>query len=116
MRANMRAILAIIKKDLSVWIKRPVSIALTLVPPIVFLLVILMSAGAVGRNPVALVVLDGGPHAHALASALESSDAFRVREADQAEASRLLNDLDVAGAITIPADFDQRFDAHQPDP
>jgi len=116
MHANLRAILAIIKKDLSVWIRRPVSIALTLVPPVVFLLVILISAGAVGRNPVALVVLEGGPHGQALASALEGSDAFRVREADQADASRLLSDLDVAGVITIPADFDLRFDARQPDP
>src|SRR5579859_2141256 len=116
MRANLRAILAIIKKDLSVWIRRPVSIALTLVPPVVFLLVILISAGAVGRNPVALVVLESGPHAHELASALEGSDAFRVREADPSEAARLLANLDVAGIVTIPADFDLRFDARQPDP
>lgn len=92
------------------------SIVLTLVPPLVFLLVIVLSAGSVGRNPVALVVLDRGPQAQRLASVLASSDAFRVREADPSEAARLLANLDVAGIVTIPADFDQRFDAHQSDP
>ena len=116
MRANLRAILAIIRKDVSVWRRRPVSITLTLVPPLVFMLVIFLSAGAVGRNPVALVVQDNGPHAAALESVLTSSDAFRVQKTDTATAQSMLANLDVAGVVTIPADFDARFDAHQPDP
>ena len=116
MRANLRAILAIVRKDLAVFVRRPVTILVTVVPPIVFLLVILNSAGAVGRNPVALVVQGDGPRALALASAVEASDAFRVVRAGPAEAAHLLSNLDVAGVVTIPADFDQRFDAGQPDP
>lgn len=115
-RAAMRAIFAIVAKDLAVWRRRPISIVLTLTPPFVFMLVMLVSAGSVGRSPVALVVLDNGPQAQALAAKIEASDAFRVRRADAASAQRELDQLQVAAVITIPADFDQRFDAHQPDP
>ena len=116
MSANLRVILAIIRNDLALWRRRPVSIVLTLAPPILFMLVILGSAGAVGRNPVALVVLDSGPRAQALASVVEGSDAFRVRRAGADDAARMLKNLDVAAVVTIPADFDSRFDAHKTDP
>ena len=116
MRANLRAVLAIVRKDLAIFIRRPITVLVSVAPPIVFLLVILNSAGAVGRNPVALVVQDDGPHARALASVIEASDAFRVVRAGPAEAAHLLSNLDVAAVVTIPAGFDQRFDAAQADP
>ena len=116
MRANLRAILAIVRNDLALWRRRPVTIVVTLAPPLVFMLVILMSAGSVGRNPVALVVFDRGPHAQALAAAIKDSDAFRVQAAGPDDAARMLKNLDVAAVITIPADFDSRFDANQMDP
>ena len=116
MRANLRAIAAIVRKDLAVWRRRPISIVLTLTPPFVFMLVMLVSAGSVGRSPVALVVLDDGPQARALAAKIEDSDAFTVRRVDSSTAQRQLSDLQVAAVITIPSDFDSRFDAHQPDP
>jgi ABC-2 type transport system permease protein len=116
MKGNLRAMLAIIRKDVAVFFRRPISILVTLAPPIIFLLVIVNSASAVGRNPVALVVLDDGPRAHALASVIEGSGAFRVLRTDQVEAARMLSSLDVAAVVTIPAGFDWRFDAHQTDP
>lgn len=116
MKGDLRAVLAIIGKDLRIFFRRPTTVAVTLVPPIIFLLIILISAGAVGRNPVALVVLNDGPRAHALASVIESSSAFRVRRADPGEAARLLSNLDVAAVVTIPADFDRLFEAHETDP
>lgn len=116
MRAALRAMLAIVLKDLDVWRRRPVSIVLTLGPPLVFLAVIAISAGAVGRNPVALVVLDDGPHAAQLATTIGDSDAFRVSRTDATTASRMLRDLDVAAVVTIPAGFEQRYLAHESDP
>ena len=116
MRANLRTILAIVRNDLALWRRRPITIIVTVAPAIFFLLVILMSAGAVGRNPVALVLLDRGPHAQALAAAIRSSDAFRVRDAGVDEAGRMLGNLDVAAVVTIPADFEQRFNSRQADP
>jgi len=115
-RANLRAMLAVVRKDMAVWRRRPITIMVTLVPPLVFMGVLVISAGAVGRNPVALVVQDSGPQAQALAARIESSDAFNVRTTDAASADRMQADLDVAAVITIPPDFDQRFNASQPDP
>lgn len=116
MKANLRAIAAIVRKDLAVWRRRPITMLVTVVPPLVFVGVIAISAGAVGRNPVALVVQGDGPQAQALAAKITGSDAFDVRRTDSATADRMLTDLDIAAVITIPPDFDQRFDAHQPDP
>jgi ABC-2 type transport system permease protein len=112
----IRPVLAIVGKDLVVWLRRPSSIAATVLPGIVFMLVILVSAGAVGRNPVALVQLDSGPQAQRLAGVLERSDAFRVEKGSPTEAQRMLDQLDVAAVITIPADFDAAYASGRPDP
>jgi ABC-2 type transport system permease protein len=112
----LTVISAIVRKDIGVWLRQPTAIAATILPSIVFFIVIYFSAQAVGRNPVALVVQDGGPHARELAGVLEASDAFAVRRAAPDEAQRELDNLDVAAVITIPAGFDAAYVAHQPDP
>ena len=116
MRSSLRGILAIASKDFRIWLRQPVAIAATIVPPLVFMLVILVSAGAVGRNPVALVVLDRGEPATRLASTLEHSSAFRVVRSDPSAAERQLADLTVSAVITIPAGFSDRFQSGQADP
>jgi len=112
----MRALLAICRKDVQVWARRPSTIVATLLPALGFIVIILIAAQAVGRNPVALVVLDSGPQAQLLAQSLETSDAFVPQRASPAEARALLDQLDVAAVITIPADFDANYVAHIPDP
>jgi ABC-2 type transport system permease protein len=116
MRRGLRATWAIVRKDVGVWARRPSTIAGTVLPALTFMLVIFVGAQAVGRNPVALVVLDDGPQAQRLAAVLEGSDAFDVTRTTPDQAGRLLRDLDVAAVITIPAGFDQAYVAHQPDP
>jgi len=111
-----RAVWALIRKDIGIWVRQPPAIAATVLPPIVFMIVIFVASAAVGRNPVALVVLDQGPQAHRLSSILQSSDAFRVQTSSAEDAQNLLDDLQVAAVITIPSDFDARFDSGQPDP
>jgi len=111
-----RAVLALIRKDIAIWVRQPPAIAATVLPPIVFMIVIFVASAAVGRNPVALVVLDDGPHGQKLSSILQSSDAFRVQMASADDAQNLLDNLQVAAVITIPSDFDARFDSGQPDP
>ncbi len=111
-----RAIWAIVRKDLAVWLRQPAGIAATLLPALGLVLVLALEAQAVGRNPVALVVEDGGPHAQQLARIIEDSDAFIVRQATASEAARDLAGLRVAAVITIPPGFDAAYDAHAPDP
>ena len=114
--SGLRAAWAICRKDVVVWARRPSTITATLLPAVGFMVIILISAQAVGRNPVALVVLDDGPQAQHLAERLADADAFVARRASPAEAQQLLDDLAVAAVITIPADFDARYASHQPDP
>jgi len=112
----LRAVLAICRKDVEVWLRRPSTIAATMLPAVGFIVVIVISSQAVGRNPVALVVLDPGPQAQRLAQSLEDSEAFVPRRATPADAQAMLDHLDVAAVITIPADFDAKYVARAPDP
>src|SRR3954452_22758237 len=71
-------IFAILRKDIGVWLRQPTSIAATVLPAIAFMVILYFGAQAVGRNPVAIVVQDDGPHAQELVKILNDSDAFRV--------------------------------------
>jgi ABC-2 type transport system permease protein len=110
--AFVRATRVILTKDLRVLLRQPVNIAATLVPPIAFLLVNALGAAAIGRNPVALVTLDQGVKGQQMAQVIHNADVFRITDATPAQARVLLNNIDVAAIITIPADFTQRVDAH----
>ncbi len=111
-----KAVWIIARKDIGVWLRQPTAIAATILPALVFLIVLYFGARAVGRNPVALVVQDNGPQAQQLAQILEHSDAFAVRRTQAAQAADALRNLDVSAVITIPAGFDAAYAAHQPDP
>ena len=69
-------------------------------------------AAAVGRNPVALVTLDQGAKGQQMAQIIHNADVFRITDATPTQAQALLNNVDVAAIITIPADFTQRVNAH----
>jgi len=113
---NWRSIWALVRKDLTIWSRQPTTIAATLLPAIGFLLIILFEASAVGRNPVALVVEDNGPRAQQLAQIITDSDAFVAHPMTAQQATAALRAVDVAAAITIPADFDANVSAHRPAP
>jgi ABC-2 type transport system permease protein len=108
---------AIVRKDISVWLRQPVTMAATILPALLLVLVIYVSAAAVGRNPVDLVVQDNGPYARQLVAVLRHSDAFVVkRETTPGQAAHDLQRLAVAAVITIPPSFDTAYVASQPDP
>lgn len=67
------AILAIVRKDIGIWLRQPTAITATILPAIAFMIILYFGAQAVGRNPVAIVVQDNGPHAQELVSILNSS-------------------------------------------
>jgi len=110
--AFFHVIWVILRKDLRVLLRQPANIAATLLPPIGFLLVNALGAAAVGRNPVALVTLDQGARGRQMAQIIHNADVFRITDATPARARILLNDVDVAAIITIPADFTQRVNDH----
>ncbi len=108
----LQAIWVIFRKDLRVLIRQPVNIAATILPPLAFLLVNALGAAAVGRSPVALVALDQGAKGQQMAQIIHNADVFRITDATPTQAQTLLNNVDVAAIITIPADFTQRVNAH----
>src|SRR6266516_4610030 len=112
----VRAIWAIFKKDLTIWLLNRRNLAATLVPPLVFLLVQALGAVAVGRSPVALVTLDHDPKGLQMEQIFHQADMFRITDATPEQAQLLLKDIQVVAVITIPADFTQRVDAHASSP
>lgn len=111
-----RAIWAIFRKDLAVWLKNGRNIAATIVPPLAFLFVQALGAVAVGRSPVALVTLDQGAKGVLMQQIFHQADVFRITDATPQQAQTLLNTIQVIAIITIPADFTQRIQAHEQTP
>ena len=111
-------IIAIVRKDITVWFRQPTTIAATVLPAIAFMVILYFGAQAIGRNPVAIVVQDDGPHAQELVKILTNSDAFRVTMITSLpqKAEEALNQIKVAAVITIPPNFDTAFDNRSPDP
>lgn len=108
-----RTVWAMLRKDLTVWIRQRSTAAATIVPPLAFLLVNALGAAAVGRSPVALVTLDHGPKGIQMQQIFHQADVFRITDATPQQAQMLLKNLSVVAVITIPADFTQRVEAHQ---
>ena len=111
-------IFAIVRKDIGVWLRQPTSIAATVLPAIAFMIILYFGAQAVGRNPVALVVQDNGPHAHELVKILSQSDAFKIvmTSSTPEKADKALKQLKVAAVVTIPNNFDEDYNAKKSDP
>lgn len=114
LRVFVRAVWTICKKDLRVWLRQPANVAITVLPALALLFVDALSAGAVGRSPVALVTLDHGARGQQMARVIQQADLFRVSNATPAQAQTLYNNLDVVAILTIPANFTQAVAAHAP--
>jgi ABC-type multidrug transport system permease subunit len=111
-----RIVWVVFKKDVRVWLHQPVNLAVIFIPALGFLLVSALGAAAVGRSPVALVTLDRGPSGRQMQQIFHDADVFRITDASPEQARRLYDEIQVVAIITIPADFTQRVEAHQPAP
>ncbi len=113
-RNFFRALWAIIIKDLMIWIRQPVNVAATVLPPLIFLLIEFLGAAAVGRSPVALVQIDQGAKGAQMAQIFHQADVFRLTDvSSETQAQALLKNLDVVAVLTIPSDFTRRVEQHQ---
>lgn len=112
----LRSLWALYRKDLAVWWGNRATIGASILPVVGFLVIQSIGVAAVGRNPVALVTLDTGPAGQQMRQILYSADVFRLTDATPDQAQVLLHNLEVAAIITIPADFSQHVQAHDPAP
>ncbi len=116
MLAFLRSVWAITRKDLRVWLSNRRNIGATVVPPIAFLLIQALGAVAVGRSPVALVTLDSGAKGQQMQQIFHNADVFRITDATPQQAATLYKNIQVIAIITIPGDFTQRVQGHDPSP
>ncbi len=114
LRAFVRAVWTICKKDIRVWLRQPANVAITVLPALALLFIDALSAGAVGLSPVALVTLDHRIKGQQMAQVIHEADLFRVSDATPAQARALYQNLDVVAILTIPANFTRAIEAHQP--
>src|SRR6266571_4110902 len=112
----LRIVWIVFKKDVRVWLRQPVNLAVIFIPALGFLLVSALGTAAVGRSPVALVTLDHGPEGIQMQHIFHTADVFRITDATPEQAHKLYKDIQVVAIITIPADFTQRVEAHQQSP
>src|SRR5260221_3430246 len=112
LRAFVRAVWTMCKKDVRVWLRQPANMAITVLPALALLFVDALSAGAVGRSPVALVTLDQGARGQQMAQIIRQADLFRVSDATSAQAQALFNKLGVVALLTITS---QVFDKTWPE-
>ena len=117
MRPNfLRSIWVIFRKDLSVWSRNRLNIAVSILPVLTILLVNGLGSVAVGRSPVALVTLDHGPKGQEMQQIFHQANVFQITDATPQQAQALLANLEVVAVITIPANFTQRVAANAASP
>src|SRR5690349_1071307 len=112
----VRSIWVIFRKDLSVWSRNRLNIAVSILPVLTILLINGLFAVAVGHGPVALVTLDHGPKGQEMQQIFHQADLFRITDATPQQAQALLKNVEVSAVITIPADFTQRSQPMQARP
>ncbi|MBV9689283.1 MAG: ABC transporter permease [Ktedonobacteraceae bacterium] len=107
---------AIFKKDLAVWWRNRLTVVVSIIPVLGLLVIQALGAVAVGRSPVALVTLDHNPKGSQMQQIFHQADVFRLKDATPQQAQKLLQTLQVVAVVTIPSDFTQRVEAHEPSP
>src|SRR5437660_2481227 len=112
----LRIVWIVFKKDVRVWLRQPVNLAVIFIPALAFLLVSALGTAAVGRSPVALVTLDHGPKRIQMQHSFHDAGLFRISDATPQQARQLYNQIQVVAIITIPANFTQSVEAHQQSP
>lgn len=103
----------ICRKDLTLWLRRPLQILGALLVPVSYTLVVFLGAQATHLEPVAVVNLDRGPVGARLVAAMRDAGVFQLTLTRPARATQLYESLHVAAIITIPADESQLVAAHQ---
>lgn len=98
---------AILKKDLATWIRSPSTIAVTILPALILMLVLILQAASVTGSPVAIVNQDtGGQAAVKLQSIAENYNGFyRAEVLTKPQAEAAFQNLSVAGVLVIPKGF-----------
>lgn len=103
----MRAIWALARHDLAVWLRSPAAMAAALLPALGMGVLVAVLTNSVGQQPVALVVQGQGRMSQRVARILKADvDAYLLEEMSTEEAERALGDQRVAAIVVVPGDFE----------
>jgi ABC-2 type transport system permease protein len=109
----IRGMWSLARLDLLLWRRMPLAIASALIPPLGMTILLVVLSLTVTQEPVALVIQSNGLGALKMAELIESdTDAYALQVTNMQEATRMLQDQEVAAIITIPPDFDQKVATH----
>src|SRR5258708_31111841 len=104
LRAFVRAVWTICKKDVRVWLRQPANVAITVLPALALLFVDALSAGAGGRRPGALGTLAQGAPGQQMAQGIPHAGPFRRRDATPPHGQPLFQKPCAVATPTIPPD------------
>ena len=104
---------AICRKDLALWLRRPLQILGSLLVPVSYTLVVFLGSQATSLEPVAVVNLDHGPVGAQLVRAMNNAGVFRLNLTSPVRALRMYNSFHAAAIITIGADESRLVAAHE---
>src|SRR5260370_39170928 len=105
LRAFVRAVWTICKKDVRVWLRQPANVAITVLPALALLFVDALSAGAGARSPVALVALQQGAPGPLMAQLIHLAGPHRPAGSTPAPPQAVFTNLAGVGTLTLPASF-----------
>lgn len=105
--SQLGALWSIVKKDLAIWIRSPATLAVTILPALILMLVLVLQAAAVTGSPVAIVNQDaGGSAAMELQSIAQHYNGFYTAPVmSLSQAEQAYQKLQVAGVLIIPKGF-----------
>jgi len=112
----VRTLIALVRKDILLWLKDPFYLIISLALPLVVFGVLFVLAGREDQMRVAVAAEGRGPYARQMLEIIRTAHSrvspyFFVETTDPVEARRLFAERKVLGLITIPADFDARIEA-----
>jgi ABC-2 type transport system permease protein len=110
---QLRVIWGCAMKDLKVALTERVFTIISLFLPVNVLILMSLFVLAGSNAPTAVVMLDQGPYAEALYTAMSQAHSFRLQRATPDEAQRLLETGRIVAVVTIPQDFDARVQGNQ---
>ena len=100
----LRIVWIVLKKDVRVWLRQPVNLAVIFIPALGFLLVSALGTAAVGRSPVALVTLDQRAKGIQMQHIFHDAGVFRITDATPQQARQLYKEIQVVAIITRESD------------
>src|SRR5258706_7524310 len=97
----LRIVWIVLKKDVRVWLRQPVNLAVIFIPALGFLLVSALGTAAVGRSSVALVTLGHGPEGIQMERIFHTHHRFRIHDSTSGQAPSLYHALPAGAIIPI---------------